>query len=170
MCGSTLWSSCRSYLHTGSIVVEGYSQINNQNKGLGAYTTELCQTALRSTVVDMLHLAMSARLTVSRSYFSHCQEGHLSNHKFVEGDVNSFALAKGAVLVGTSQRMKSFHFTFDQQPGASRRLIQEKGSTMAAYWAVKGTGCQRQYALAHKSGLGRVVLIHTTDEAFLGPG
>jgi hypothetical protein len=40
---------------------------------------------------------------------------------------------------------------------------------MAAYWAVKGTGCQTQYALAHWSGLGRVVLMHTTDGA-LGPG
>jgi hypothetical protein len=31
----------------------------------------------------------------------------------VEGEVNSFALKKGAVLVGTSRRMKSFPFTFD---------------------------------------------------------
>ncbi len=68
----------------------------------------------------------------------------------------------------TSKRMKSFPFTFDQQPGALRRLIQEKG-TMAAYWAVKGTGRQTQYALAHRSGLARVVLMHTTDDA-LGPG
>ena len=41
---------------------------------------------------------------------------------------------------------------------------------MAAYWTVKGTGRLTQYALAHRtSGLGRVVLMHTTDEA-LGPG
>ncbi len=86
----------------------------------------------------------------------------------IEGDVNSFAMAKGAVLVGTSKQMKSFPFIFDQQPGALRRLIQEKG-TMAAYWAVnKGTGRQTQYALAHRSGLRRVVLMHTTDDA-LGP-
>jgi hypothetical protein len=45
----------------------------------------------------------------------------------VEGEVNSFALEKGAVLVGTSRRMKSFPFTFDQQPGSACRLVQEKG-------------------------------------------
>ena len=51
----------------------------------------------------------------------------------VEGEVNSFALAKGVVLDGTSRRMKSFPFTaFDQQPGSARRLVQEKGS-MASY-------------------------------------
>jgi hypothetical protein len=86
----------------------------------------------------------------------------------IEDAVNSFAIEKGAVLVGTSQRMKSFPFTFDQIPGPSRRLIAEKG-TMAAYWAVKGTGQQRQFAPAHRSGLGRVVLMHTTD-LDLGPG
>ncbi len=40
---------------------------------------------------------------------------------------------------------------------------------MAAYWAINGTGRQTQYALAHRSWLGRVVLMHTTDEV-LGPG
>jgi hypothetical protein len=64
--------------------------------------------------------------------------------------------------------MKSFPFTFDQYPGPYCRLIQEKG-TMAAYWAVRGTGENKQFALANRSGLGRVVLIHTTDET-LGPG
>ena len=86
----------------------------------------------------------------------------------VEGEVNSFAIEKGAVLVGTCRRMKSFPFTFDQHPGPSRRLIQEKGTT-ASYWAVRNSGRNRQFALAHRSGLGRVVLMHTTDES-LGPG
>ena len=72
------------------------------------------------------------------------------------------------MLVGTSQLMKSFPFTFDQSPGATRRLIAEKG-TMAAYWAVKGNGVRRQFALAHRSGMGRVVLMHTTDVG-VGPG
>jgi hypothetical protein len=42
----------------------------------------------------------------------------------VEGEVNLFATTKGAVLVGTAERMKSCAFTFDQHPGHSRRLIQ----------------------------------------------
>ncbi len=86
----------------------------------------------------------------------------------VEGDVNSFAIAKGAVLVGTSKRMKSFPFTFDQHPGPYCRLIQEKGN-MAAYWAARGTGENKQFALANRSGLSRMMLMHTTDET-LGPG
>ena len=86
----------------------------------------------------------------------------------IEGEVNSFAIEKGAVLVGTSKRMKSFPFTFDQHPGPSRRLIEEKG-TAASYWAVKGTGLKKQFAVANRSGLGRVVLMQTTDES-LGPG
>jgi hypothetical protein len=53
----------------------------------------------------------------------------------IEGDVNLFAMAKGAFHLATSRQMKSFLFTFDQHPGALRRLIQEEG-TMAAYWAV----------------------------------
>jgi hypothetical protein len=40
---------------------------------------------------------------------------------------------------------------------------------MAVYWAVKGTRPQTQYALAHRSESGCVVLMHSTDEA-LGPG
>ena len=40
---------------------------------------------------------------------------------------------------------------------------------MAGHWAVKGTGRQKQFALAHRSGLGCVVLMHTTD-VDLGPG
>jgi hypothetical protein len=40
---------------------------------------------------------------------------------------------------------------------------------MAAYRAVRGTEENKQFALANRSGLGRVVLIHTTDET-LGPG
>jgi hypothetical protein len=71
------------------------------------------------------------------------------------------------MLVGTSQRVKSFPFTFDQTPGLSRRLITEKG-TMAAYWTVKGTGQRKQFALARRSGSGRVVLMHTND-VDLGP-
>ena len=40
---------------------------------------------------------------------------------------------------------------------------------MAGHWAVKGTGRQKQFALAHRSGLGCVVLMHTTD-VDLDPG
>jgi hypothetical protein len=74
---------------------------------------------------------------------------------------------KGAALVGTSRRMKTFPFTFHQQPGSARQLVQEKGS-MASYWAAKITIGRQKEALAHRNGLGRVVLIQTTDPN-LGP-
>jgi hypothetical protein len=64
--------------------------------------------------------------------------------------------------------MKSFPFTFDQHPGHSCRLIQETG-IMAADWTVRGTRGNKQFALANRSGLGCIVLMHTTDES-LGPG
>jgi hypothetical protein len=65
--------------------------------------------------------------------------------------------------------MKSFYYTFNQEPGPHRVSVQEKG-TMASYWAVKtGKGGVKQYALAHRSGLGRVALLHTTDVE-VGPG
>ena len=40
---------------------------------------------------------------------------------------------------------------------------------MASYWAVRQSGQNKQFALAHRSDLGWVVLIHKTDES-LGPG
>ncbi len=41
---------------------------------------------------------------------------------------------------------------------------------MAAYWTVRGTRGNKQFALAYRSaGLGCIVLMHTTDES-LGPG
>jgi hypothetical protein len=86
-----------------------------------------------------------------------------------EGDVNTFARGAGAQLLGTAKRMRSFFWTFDQAPGPNRFAVQEKG-TMASYWAVKiSAGGFKQYALAHRSGLGRVVLMQTTDEE-VGPG
>ena len=170
-------------LRSRRVVLEGYSQINNPNKGLGVIhhgavsncTSLYCgghvASRRESTIncVKILLLALSGALIESQI--------SLNRTKFfwdrgyggvVEGEVNSFAIAKGAVLVGTSKSMKSFPFTFDQHPGPYRRLIQEKG-TMAAYWAVRGTGENKQFALANRSGLGRVVLMHTTDET-LGPG
>jgi hypothetical protein len=161
-------------LRSRRVVLEGYSQINNPNKGLGVIhhcavsncTSLYCgghvASRKESTIdcVEIILLALSGAVIESQI--------SLNRTKFVEGEVNLFTTAKGAVLVGTAKRMKSFPFAFDQHPGHSCRLIQEEG-TMAAYWAVKGTGGNKQFALANRSGFGRIVLIHTTDES-LGPG
>ncbi|KAI2505553.1 hypothetical protein MHU86_8889 [Fragilaria crotonensis] len=169
-------------LRSRRVVLEGYSHTNNPNKGLGVVhhgavsncTSLYCGGHVASRnestldCVKILLLSLSGASIESQIRLNRTNFFWDRGYGGIEGDVNSFAMAKGAVLVGTSRRMKSFPFTFDQRPGTSRRLIQEKG-TMAAYWAVKGTGRQTQYALAHRSGMGRVVLMHTTDEA-LGPG
>ena len=169
-------------LRSRRVVLEGYSQINNPNKGLGVIhhgavsncTSLYCGGHVASKKESTIDCVKILLLALSGASIE-CQIS-LNRTKFfwdrgyggVKGEVNTFAIAKGAVLVGTSKRMKSFPFTFDQHPGPSRRLIQEKG-TMAAYWVVRGTGANKQFALANRSGLGRVVLMHTTDET-LGPG
>ena len=169
-------------LRSRRVVLEGYSQINNPNKGLGVIhhgavsncTSLYCgghvASRKESTLdcVKILLLALSGASIESQISLDRTNFFWDRGYGGVEGEVNSFAMAKGAVLVGTAKRMKSFPFTFDQHAGPFRQLIQEKG-TMAAYWAVRGTGGNKQFALANRSGLGRVVLMHTTDET-LGPG
>ena len=89
-----------------------------------------------------------------------------------EGEVNQWSIAAGATLLGTAKRRRSFPFTYDQVPGPDRQLITEKGAA-AEYWAKKsvkvGATNTQQYAMANRNGLGRVVLIQTTNEKF-GPG
>ena len=89
-----------------------------------------------------------------------------------EGEVNQWTIKAGANLLGTSKRMRSFPFTFDQSPGRGRRLVLEKGAA-CQYWAQKSTqgvnGTVTQYALAFRNGLRRVVLMQTTDGKY-GPG
>jgi hypothetical protein len=164
------------------VVLEGYSHTNNPNKGLGVIhhgavsncTALYCGghvASRKETTIECVKIVLMSLTGASIE-----SQINLNGTTFfwdrgyggVEGEVNSFALEKGAVLVGTSRRMKSFPFTFDQQPGSARRLVQEKGS-MASYWAVKTTSGRQQYALAHRNGLGRVVLMQTTDQD-LGPG
>ena len=154
-------------------MLEGYSHTNNPNNGLGVIhhgavsncTALYCGGHIASrkeTTIECVKIVLMSlsgaliesqiKLNGTTFFWDHGYDG-------VEGEVNSFALlAKGAVLVGMSRRMKSIPFTFDQQPGSARRLVQEKGS-MESYWTVKTTsGRQHQYALAHRNGLGRVVL------------
>ena len=169
-------------LRSRKVVLEGYSHINNPNKGMGVIhhgavsncTSLYCgghvASRSESTIdcVKILLLSLSGHSIESQIRLNRTRFFWDRGYGGIEGAVNAFAVDKGAVLVGTSQRMKSFPFTFDQSPGATRRLIAEKG-TMAAYWAVKGNGVRRQFALAHRSGMGRVVLMHTTDVG-VGPG
>ena len=74
----------------------------------------------------------------------------------VKGEVNSFATAKGAVLVGTAKRKKSFPFTFDHtqaiHAGSSKRrapwqpigLLGELEETSSLPW-LTGVGLAALY-------------------------
>jgi hypothetical protein len=87
-----------------------------------------------------------------------------------EGQVNQWSIRAQAQLFGTSKRMLTYPFTFDQVAGNNRTLIQERG-TSCQYWAkkkVNGTNVE-QFAMANRNGLGRVVLMQTTMPEF-GPG
>lgn len=173
-------------LRSHRVVEEGYSQINNPNKGLGV----IHHGAVSNTTSLYLagHVASRAEATIDcvkiimRSLSGASVESHIRfpNNSFfwdrgyggTDGEVNTFAMETGASLVGTAKRMNSFPYTFDQQNVGSRQKIQMKG-TMASYWSKRqlavGGSRRKQFAMAHRSGLGRVVLMQTTREE-LGPG
>ena len=142
--------------------MEGYySQVNNPNKGLGVIhhgavsncTSLYCSGHVASTkestidCVNILLLALSGASIESQISLNRTKLFWDRGYSGIEGEVDSLVISKGALLVGTSRRIKSFPFTFDQYPGPSRQLIQQKG-TMAAYWAVRGSGQNTQFALA----------------------
>jgi hypothetical protein len=92
--------------------------------------------------------------------------------------VNRWSIGVGASLLGTAKRMRSFPFTYDQTPGPDRVVIAEKGAA-AEYWAKKPCSTARaapgntiaveHFACAYRNGLGRVVLMQTTERN-CGPG
>jgi hypothetical protein len=136
LCNDLLRLRCRRVL-----LVEGYSQITNHNKALGAIhhgadtncTSLYCGGHVASRkeasidCVKILLLALSEDLIESRISLNRTKFVWDRGYGSVESEVNSFATKKDAVLVGASKRMKSF----DQHPGPSHGLILGKG-TMAA--------------------------------------
>lgn len=82
----------------------------------------------------------------------------------------------GGKIVGTHKRTGNFPFTYGKKAGKDQREIAEKG-VKTAYWASKklpavkatDTAAGTAYALAYRSGLGKVATCYTTDRAF-GPG
>jgi hypothetical protein len=173
-------------LRSNRVVAEGYSQINNPNKGLGV----IHHGAVSNTTSLYLagHVASRAESTIDcvkiimRSLSGASVESHIRfpgnsfywdrGYGGTDGEVNTFAMETGAHLVGTAKRMNSFPYTFDQQHVGTRQKIKMKG-TMASYWSERrsavGGPRRKQFAMAHRSGLGRVVLMQTT-RVELGPG
>ena len=78
----------------------------------------------------------------------------------------------GADLAGTAKKIPSFPFTFGKVPVRNQVLIPEDGAK-SVFWTKSDANFdgnqQENYALAYRSGLGRVVLAQTTLE-IVGPG
>ncbi len=158
------------WLRSRRVVLEGNSWINNLNKGLGVIhhgAVSKCPTLYCGG-----HVAPRKESTIDfvwRFSFLPCMELQLSlrslnrtlffwdrRYAGVEGEVNSFATAKGAVLVGTVKRMKSSPFTFDHtqaiHAGSSKRrapwqhigLLGELEETSSLPW-ITGVGLAALY-------------------------
>ena len=166
-------------------VAAGFQHTNNPAKGLGVihHGAVSCVTGLYlgGHVASKGESTLDCVKIVQRSLCGASVESqiNLNGNLFLwdrgyggtDGEVNQWSMKAEANLLGTSKRMTSFPFTFDQIPGPNRQLIQMKGS-FAQYWAYKsppGLPDVKQFALAHRSGLGRVVLMQSTFPA-AGPG
>ncbi|KAI2512812.1 hypothetical protein MHU86_1600 [Fragilaria crotonensis] len=153
------------------VINHGFSQINNPCKGLG-----VIHHGAVSVVTGLYiggHVAARGESTLdcvkilqrSMTGVSSESQIRLDGNTFfwdrgyggVNGEVNQWSVSVGAMLLGTTKRMRSFPFTYDQHPGPDRRLIAEKGAS-AHYWATKairnGSRVTHQYALASRNGLG----------------
>lgn len=165
-------------LRSQQVINAGYSQIKNPSKGLGVIhhgVVSICTSlycgghvaARKESTIDCVKIllrslsgaSVESQIALQKSKF-YWDRGYGGTN----GEANQFVIESGGNLVGTAKRMTSFYYTFDQVPGPKHVLIQEKG-TMASYWAYKKYGNQanltKQYALAHRNGLGRVALLQT---------
>jgi hypothetical protein len=90
------------------------------------------------------------------------------------GAINEMALSYRCDLLGTSQRTRSFPFTFGQEGGPYQKVIAEDG-TQDAYWVKKNKSSsvaaseKPVYGMAYQTGLSKVVLCHTSLPV-AGPG
>ncbi|KAI2509385.1 hypothetical protein MHU86_5018 [Fragilaria crotonensis] len=173
------------------VVNHGFSQINNPCKGLGvihhgavSVTTGLYiggHVAARgeSTLdcVKILQRSMTGRSSESQIRLDGNTFFWDRGYGGIDWEVNRWSIGVGTSLLGTAKRMRSFPFTYDQNPGPDRVLIAEKGAA-AEYWAKKpcstartapGTIAAEHFACAYRNGLGRVVLMQTTEKN-CGPG
>jgi hypothetical protein len=92
------------------------------------------------------------------------------------GSINEMALNYGCDLLGTSQRTRSFPFTFGRDAGPGQTVISEDG-TQDIYWVKRNkakatsifAAAKPIYGMAYRTGLSKVVLCHTSLP-IAGPG
>lgn len=164
----------------------GLSQINNPNKGLGTVhhgIVSLCTGLFCSghvgsrgesvlECVQILLLALSGSSILSQAKIE-CILAFDRGYGGTEGEVMTAVTKLGADLVGTAKKIPSFPFTFGKAPVRNQICIPEEGAK-GVFWMQKVTPAlaatnKKHYALAYRSGLGRVVLAQTTLN-IAGPG
>jgi hypothetical protein len=164
----------------------GFAQINNPNKGLGTVhhgivsicTGLFCCGHVGSRgesvleCVQILLLALSGSSILSQAKIE-CILAFDRGYGGTEGEVMAAVTKLGADLAGTAKKIPSFPFTFGKPPVRNQVLIPEDGAK-SVFWMQKVTPAlaatnKKHYALAYRSGLGRVVLAQTTLE-IAGPG
>ena len=175
------------------VVNHGFWQIDNPCKGLkvihhgavvsvttGLYIGGHVAARGESTLdcVKILQRSMTGRSSESQIRLDGNTFYWDRGYGGVDGEVNRWSIGVGASLLGTAKRMRSFPFTYDQNPGPDRVLIAEKGAA-AEYWAKKPCSTARaalgmiaveHFACAYRTnGLGQVVLMQTTEKK-CGPG
>jgi hypothetical protein len=164
----------------------GYSQINNPAKGmgvihhaavgvvtclyLGGHIPSFGETTFEC--VKLIQMALVGLATIGQLVLRGILFFWDRGYGGTEGKVNTSTIEAGANIVTTCQWQQSFPFTYGQNAGPSRQLIQELGAP-SCYWASKEVkskeGDKNQYALAYRNGLNHVVLMSTTIPQ-CGPG
>jgi hypothetical protein len=175
-------------LRLRSVLVEsfGLAHINNPKKGLGTVhhgIVSLCtglfccgHVGARGEsvveVVQILLLALTGCSVLSQATINNLLAFD-RGYGGTEGEVMHLAMNLGCDLNGTAKKIASFPFTFGKAPGRNQVEVSEDGA-QSVYWMSKVTPelasqGKTHYALAYKSGLGRVVLAQTTVPE-CGPG
>jgi hypothetical protein len=165
----------------------GYAQINNPAKGmgvihhaavgvltclyLGGHIPNFGETTYEC--VKLIQMALVGIVTIGNLILKGILFFWDRGYGGTKGKVNTSTIQAGANIVTTCQRQQSFPFTYGQNAGPSRQLIQESGAP-SCYWASKNLQTKegkttQQYALAYRNGLSRVVLMSTTMPQ-CGPG
>jgi hypothetical protein len=166
-------------LRSSLIDAYGLAATNNPKKGLGVTQhgiVSLCTNLFccghvgsrGESVIEVVQLLLLS--LTGKSVLSHASIHNLlafdRGYGGTAGEVMSAAIEMGCDLNGTAKKINSFPFTFGKAPARGQVAVEEEGSR-CIQWKQKRdkilqTAGKTHYAMAFRTGLGRVVLGHTT--------
>ena len=166
-------------LRSSLIDAFGLAATNNPKKGMGVTqhgivsmcTNLFCCGHVGSRgesiieVVQILLLSLTGKSTISNAKIYNLLAFD-RGYGGTAGEVMSAAIEMGCDLNGTAKKINSFPYTFGKAPAKGQVAIQEDGAR-CIHWKQKRdkvlqTAGKTHYAMAFRTGLGRVVLGHTT--------